>query len=99
LAVPVRRCLACRRVAAKPSLVRFVVDGDRITVDALARQPGRGAYLCGQPGCTDMALRRDGAALRRALRADGRVEVRSDVLRGACAAALDERLTIHRSER
>jgi predicted RNA-binding protein YlxR (DUF448 family) len=66
----------------------LVVTDGAVGVDALAREPGRGAYLCGRPSCTDDALRRDGAALRRALRlAGGSVTVDGDRLRAAIAAA------------
>jgi predicted RNA-binding protein YlxR (DUF448 family) len=73
--VPIRRCVSCRRPAAKTSLLRLVVADGVVSVDPLARKPGRGAYLCGRSDCTDAALRRDGATLRRALRAEGRVRV------------------------
>ena len=65
---PVRRCLACRRAVAKPNLVRLAVAGGNVIVDPRARQPGRGAYVCGDSDCLEVALRKDGAALARALR-------------------------------
>jgi uncharacterized protein len=68
--IPVRRCLACRRREARDRLVRLVVADDAIAVDPLTRRPGRGAYICAQQDCLDVALRRDGAALVRALRVD-----------------------------
>jgi len=70
---------------AKASLLRFVVSDGAIHADPLAREPGRGAYLCGRPECTEAALRRDGAALRRALRiTDQHVTVNEDGLRSEC---------------
>jgi predicted RNA-binding protein YlxR (DUF448 family) len=39
-----------------------------VTVDSQAKLPGRGAYVCRDPGCLAAALRADGGRLRRALR-------------------------------
>lgn len=49
--------------------MRVVVVGGAVRVDLLAREPGRGAYLCGRAACLDAALRRDAQVLRRGLRA------------------------------
>lgn len=72
---PIRRCVACRRTAPKRFLVRLVVARGDVAVDPGARAPGRGAYLCGRAGCTDLALRRGGLLLRRALHAPDGVSV------------------------
>ncbi|RRR71555.1 MAG: YlxR family protein [Candidatus Viridilinea halotolerans] len=65
--VPQRMCVACRQNDAKRGLVRLVRDGDgRVAVDATGRRNGRGAYLCPDPQCWDVAVRR--RALERALR-------------------------------
>jgi predicted RNA-binding protein YlxR (DUF448 family) len=66
--VPIRTCIACRRSAGKRELIRLVVDRDAVQVDPSGSRPGRGAYLCALARCVDAALRRDGAAIRRALR-------------------------------
>jgi predicted RNA-binding protein YlxR (DUF448 family) len=92
--VPIRTCVACRRCAGKRELIRLVVARGTVQVDPSTSCPGRGAYVCGFAGCIDAALRRDGAAIRRALRlghtlqsdhvrqADqGRVTLDVDVLR------------------
>ena len=69
--IPIRSCLACRRRAAKPALVRLALGDGTVALDAAARMPGRGAYLCRRRACLDAALRRDGAPILRALRATG----------------------------
>jgi len=69
-AEPQRTCVGCRRTAPAAELVRFV-RGPQGPV-AGRHLPGRGAWLCRNPGCADLALRR--GALARALRMD-----RSDV--------------------
>jgi uncharacterized protein len=68
VAVPIRTCVACRRSADKRELIRLVVAQGTVQVDPSALRPGRGAYLCALARCVDVALRRDGAAVRRALR-------------------------------
>lgn len=71
---PVRTCVVCRAARPKDQLLRVVAVGSRLTPDPSSRLPGRGAYLCRRPGCLQGAGARDGAALRRALRA-GDLEV------------------------
>jgi predicted RNA-binding protein YlxR (DUF448 family) len=68
---PARRCVSCRRSAAKADLIRFAVAEETVVVDIHARQGGRGAYVCQRWTCLDAALRRDGTALKRALRRPG----------------------------
>lgn len=65
--VPQRTCIACRRSDAKRALTRLVRDAEgRVGIDSTGKRNGRGAYLCGDPTCWDLALRRH--ALERALR-------------------------------
>jgi uncharacterized protein len=65
---PTRTCIACRRPAAKPTLLRLAAVDGTVQVDPLARQPGRGAYVCSRQECVEVALRRGGAAVARGLR-------------------------------
>jgi Predicted nucleic-acid-binding protein implicated in transcription termination len=66
---PLRTCLGCRSVAARPQLVRLAWDAqeNRVVVDSAQRLGGRGCYL--HPGCAAQVLRRRavGRALRRAV--------------------------------
>lgn len=85
---PVRTCLACRRSAAKPTLVRLVVASGSVTVDPHHRLSGRGAYLCDRPACCEAALARGGARLSRALRFRGaQVTVDEEAVRAGWRAA------------
>lgn len=55
---PQRTCVGCRRVAPKREFVRLVCDNDLgVVVDADARLPGRGAYVCGIRECVLSAAR------------------------------------------
>jgi len=63
---PARSCVVCREKNDKRLLTRLVMADDKLQIDASGKMIGRGAYLCGNPGCwTSSALR---AQLARALR-------------------------------
>lgn len=65
--VPQRTCIACRKVDAKRGLRRLVrVDTERVAVDQTGKRAGRGAYLCAERSCWEVALKR--AAIERALK-------------------------------
>jgi len=53
---PVRTCAGCRKTAAKAALVRIVLRGDALVVDAQRRKPGRGAYVHARTACVEEAL-------------------------------------------
>jgi len=55
---PRRRCLGCRRIDEKASLLRIVAVADRAVVDREARFPGRGAYVHPVGECLTTSLRR-----------------------------------------
>jgi hypothetical protein len=44
-------CVICRRRFPKHELARHVADDRGLTADAAKRAPGRGFYLCADPGC------------------------------------------------
>jgi len=66
---PVRTCLGCRQRAPRSSLVRVVARDGVVVVDALARFPGRGAWVHGTLDCVETATER--RAWARALRVAG----------------------------
>ncbi len=58
--VPQRTCIGCRTTSAKREFVRIVRTPDgRVEVDPTGKKPGRGAYLCRQRSCWEVALKRD----------------------------------------
>ena len=64
---PQRTCVVCRSTAAKRTLHRIVRSpAGTVAYDPTGKAPGRGAYLCGQPACLDMAVRR--RSVQRALK-------------------------------
>ena len=57
--LPTRSCVACRTARPKRELVRIVRAPDgAIVLDPTGRAPGRGAYLCRDASCWDVAARR-----------------------------------------
>lgn len=65
--VPERTCVACRAKRPKWELARVVHRAvDDVVVDETGKVNGRGAYLCRQRACWQLALKR--GALNRALR-------------------------------
>jgi uncharacterized protein len=65
---PTRTCVGCRTARPQQDLLRLAATPDGIRFDHRRRLPGRGAYLCPDPGCIDAATRRGASTLRRALR-------------------------------
>ncbi len=64
---PQRTCVVCRSTTAKRTLHRIVrTPAGTVAYDPTGKAPGRGAYLCGQPDCLDMAVRR--RSIQRALK-------------------------------
>ena len=66
-ATPRRTCVVCRSTAAKRTLHRIVRSpAGTVSYDPTGKAAGRGAYLCGQPDCLEMAVRR--RSIQRALK-------------------------------
>lgn len=61
---PERMCIGCGRRAAQGELVRFFLDEESSPPGVVRSSPGartgRGAYLCADGGCLDLALRSKG---------------------------------------
>ncbi|MGA8014850.1 MAG: YlxR family protein [Candidatus Dormiibacterota bacterium] len=67
--VPERSCAGCRRKRPKDELVRFAVGASgAVILDAPARAPGRGAYLCRDSGAECLRAARKRRGLSRTLR-------------------------------
>ena len=73
---PTRTCLGCRQRRPKRDLVRLVRRADGLVV-VDASGPGRGAYVCAEPGCVERVLKagRLGHAFRAACRLDEGLEL------------------------
>jgi len=65
---PERSCVVCREKTDKRLLIRLIMADEQLRIDGTGKMNGRGAYLCGNPGCWTSASA--GAQLARALRQD-----------------------------
>jgi predicted RNA-binding protein YlxR (DUF448 family) len=58
--LPQRTCIACRQIKEKKALIRLVRAGNEaIEVDISGKKPGRGAYLCPNKACWEIALKKN----------------------------------------
>ena len=65
--IPLRTCVACRKVKAKQELIRLVrISNGSVEVDTDGKKAGRGAYLCQSPECWEAGLK--GGRLEHGLR-------------------------------
>ena len=77
--LPQRTCIACRQTKEKKALIRLVSTENGIAeIDVFGKKPGRGAYLCPQKTCWELALRKNRLdyALRTKLHDDNRQTLR-----------------------
>ena len=64
--IPMRQCIGCQESRPKKELVRVVrAPTGEISIDAVGKKPGRGAYLCPSAQC--LAKARKAKRLERAL--------------------------------
>jgi predicted RNA-binding protein YlxR (DUF448 family) len=57
---PQRTCIACRQVKEKKALIRLVrTDNGVAEIDVFGKKPGRGAYLCSDKVCWELALKKN----------------------------------------
>ena len=64
--IPMRKCLGCNEMKPKKELIRAVKSPDgEISLDLTGKKSGRGAYICPDKKCFDLA--RKGKRLERAL--------------------------------
>ena len=75
---PQRSCVVCREKKDKRMLTRLVMAQGQLHADATGKMQGRGAYLCGKPGCwtSSSTVPQLARALRQELSEDDR-----DILR------------------
>lgn len=65
--IPLRKCIACQERYPKRELIRVVCTPEgEVTIDPRGKRPGRGAYVCRNPECWEVAL--EPRRLSRALR-------------------------------
>lgn len=56
--IPQRQCMGCRERKSKRELIRVVRSPEgTVHLDFNGKAPGRGAYLCPNPGCLQKAMK------------------------------------------
>ena len=69
LKVPVRTCIGCQCKKSKKEMIRIIRTPEgKIEIDKTGKKSGRGAYLCGNVKCLDIALRKN--SLNKSLKQD-----------------------------
>lgn len=54
--IPLRKCIGCGENKPKKELIRIVKNkNDEVKVDLTGKQNGRGAYLCNDVDCFELA--------------------------------------------
>ena len=67
--VPVRTCIGCNCQKPKKEMIRIIRTPDgKIEIDKTGKKSGRGAYLCGNVKCMDIAFRKN--SLNKSLKQD-----------------------------
>ncbi len=56
--IPLRKCIACGEMKTKEELVRFVMKNGEVLVDKTFKAGGRGAYICKNEKCIDLAKKK-----------------------------------------
>ena len=54
--VPIRKCISCQQSSEKRELIRIVRSPEgMIELDERGKKPGRGAYICPEQTCLELA--------------------------------------------
>ncbi len=69
LKIPQRTCIGCNCKKPKKEMIRIVRTPDgKIIIDETGKKSGRGAYLCGDVKCLDIAFKEN--SLNKSLKQD-----------------------------
>jgi predicted RNA-binding protein YlxR (DUF448 family) len=69
LKIPIRTCIGCKGKKTKKEMIRIIRTPDgKIEIDKTGKKSGRGAYLCGNVKCLDIAFREN--SLNKSLKQD-----------------------------
>lgn len=59
--VPMRKCVGCQEMKSKKEMIRVIRTSDEeFVLDATGKKNGRGAYICPNRACLEMALKNKG---------------------------------------
>jgi len=67
--VPLRQCLGCGEMKSKKEMLRVIRPAEgEVFLDITGKKSGRGAYICKDAGCFEMARKKK--ALERSLKVE-----------------------------
>jgi len=76
LKIPVRTCIGCKK--PKKEMIRIIRTPDeKIEIDKTGKKSGRGAYICNNVKCLDIALKEN--SLKKSLKQDIPLEMLDDL--------------------
>lgn len=59
--VPMRKCVGCQEMKNKKEMIRVIrTTEDKFVLDATGKKNGRGAYICPERKCLEMAVKNHG---------------------------------------
>ena len=59
--IPMRKCIGCQEMKSKKEMLRVIrTPEEELVIDTTGRKNGRGAYLCRQSACFEMACKNKG---------------------------------------
>ncbi|MCP1101175.1 putative RNA-binding protein YlxR (DUF448 family) [Aequitasia blattaphilus] len=59
--IPLRKCVGCGEMKSKKEMIRVVKnDQGEFFLDSTGKKNGRGAYICPQKSCLEMAMKNKG---------------------------------------
>ena len=64
--IPMRQCIGCREMKAKKDMIRVLKtasaedESPEVILDATGRKHGRGAYICPNRDCLELAMKNKG---------------------------------------
>lgn len=94
LKIPMRTCIGCQCKKPKKEMIRIIRTPEgNIEIDKTGKKSGRGAYLCGNVECLDIALRKNN--LNRSLKQDIPLETLNE-LRKAFLKNIDKNIDVIR---
>ncbi len=56
--IPLRMCVACRKMLPKDELVKVVFKDSKVEIDHFFKKQGRGAYICKDLKCIEAAKKK-----------------------------------------
>lgn len=83
-----RRCIACYESFPQDKLARFVLIDGKVVPDFSGREKGRGAYLCKNDKCLELAMKK--RAFNRTFKMDVDIDTNYEAIEELINSAKEE---------